>query len=41
MPSEEFSICDECGEYTKNIVLQEGKWFCGRCMPVEGIRISS
>jgi hypothetical protein len=28
---EEFGICDECGEYTEELVLADGEWVCREC----------
>ena len=28
---DEFGICDECGEYTEELVLIEGSWVCREC----------
>lgn len=30
-PEEEFGICDECGEYTEELVQTEGEWVCHDC----------
>jgi len=28
---EEFGVCDECGEYTDELVLINGEWVCNEC----------
>ena len=28
---EEYGICDECGGYTKEMVLISGSWICKNC----------
>jgi len=30
-PKEEFGVCDECGDYTEELVLIEGNWLCRGC----------
>ncbi len=27
----EFGVCDECGEYTEELMLMEGAWICKKC----------
>lgn len=27
----EFGICDECGEYSRNIAYTAGDWLCEHC----------
>lgn len=29
--SEEFGVCDECGESTQELVLIEASWLCTEC----------
>ena len=31
MGSEEYGVCDECGEYTEELVLMDGSWNCRAC----------
>jgi len=31
MPKDEFGVCDECGEYTEELILIEGSWLCREC----------
>ena len=35
---DEFGVCDECGEYTRELVLIDSAWICKGCsrMPKEG-----
>ncbi len=28
---EEFGVCDECGEYTEELVMVNGEWVCKEC----------
>lgn len=28
---EEFGVCDDCGEYTEELILIEGSWVCKTC----------
>jgi len=28
---EEFGVCDECGEYTEELMLIESNWVCKDC----------
>lgn len=28
---DEFGVCDECGEYTEELVLIDGSWVCKGC----------
>jgi len=27
----EFGVCDECGEYTEELILISGTWICKQC----------
>lgn len=31
MARDEFGVCDECGDYTEELVLVEGNWLCRDC----------
>jgi hypothetical protein len=30
-PKEEFGICDDCGEYSEELVYFDGEWVCKNC----------
>ena len=30
---EEYGICDECGEYTDELIPTDGEWICKECSP--------
>lgn len=29
--NEDFGLCDECGEFSAELILLEGKWMCREC----------
>lgn len=32
---DEFGVCDDCGDYTEELVLIEGNWICNNCSHME------